>query len=116
MLNYAKPYNTIKLVVGCSGVHCSEDSLVNQIESVPTVNTAVNGDGELKIQDTYNWKNILMSFLLLVFAPAAISFLVFRIIFSVKNLPEIKESEPGTEGPYQIEFHDQQYNINTMKA
>ncbi|MEP7107627.1 MAG: hypothetical protein ABI760_06580 [Ferruginibacter sp.] len=114
IFSYSKPYNTIKLVVGCKAVHCSTDSMFAQTESVPALNATIKGDMNLNFQSTYNWKNILFSVVLLLLLPAVISLLVFWIILSVKNYtPEKKLIEAGTAGPYQIKFNDQQHNINT---
>ena len=114
VLNYSKPYDIIKLVVDTKGTHCSADSLVAQIESVPALKATIIGDGNLKISSTYNWKNIWMSLLLLLILPGIISFLLYRIILSVKTYTsEIKKIEPGTEGPFKIKFQDQHQNINT---
>ncbi len=114
VLVYNKPYNSIKLVVGCYPVHCSVDSLVAQTESLPALQAEVTGDGKLNIGKTYNWNNMLMSLLFLVLIPVAISFLAYRIILSLRDhTPGIEEPEPGTDGPYKITFSDQQHKINT---
>ena len=114
VLHYSKRYQTIKLVVGCKLVHCSTDSLVDQIESVPAISSVVNGDGALQIKSVVNWPNILMSTLLLFILPCVLSFLIFYIIFAIRNYnPELKEQEPGTDGPYKIEFNSGDKNINT---
>ncbi len=114
ILHYSKRYRTIKLVVGCKAVHCSTDSLVDQIESVPAISSVVNGDGALQIKSVLNWPNILMSTLLLFILPCVLSFLIFHIIFAIRNYtPELKEQEPGIDGPYKIEFNSGEENINT---
>lgn len=114
VLHYAKRYRTIKLVVGCKGVHCSTDSLVDQIETTPAISSVVQGDGALRIPSVFNWPNILMSTLLLFMLPCFLSFLIYRIILAIRNYtPELKEQEPGTDGPYKIEFNSGDKNINT---
>lgn len=117
VLRYNKPFNKINLVVGCHTIHCSRDSLVAQLESLPAVLLTVNGDNNQRIQPSYEWKNILMSLLFLVLLPCVISFIVYRIIYVVRNrTPEIKKIKPGTEGPYDIEFNDQRNAINTEQG
>lgn len=114
LLIYNKPYNTIRLVVGCSSVHCSADSLVTQTESLPALQAEVKGDGNLQIGNTYNWNNLLMSLLFILLVPAIISFLAYRIILSLRDhVTGAEEPEPGTDGPYKIEFNAQQHTINT---
>ncbi len=112
--SYSKPYNIVKLVVGCRNIHCSTDSLVAQVESTPALNAGITGDNNLKIKSAYNWSNILKNLLLLLVVPGIISLLLFRIILSVKKyIPDTKGVTPGTEGPYTIKFNEQQHNINT---
>lgn len=114
VLNYTKPYNKIKLVVGCTKIHCSTDSMIAQIESVPALHATITGDRNLKIESAYNLKNIFTSLVLLLLVPAIIALLVFRIILSIKSyVPEINAPKPGTEGPFRITFKDQQHHINT---
>jgi hypothetical protein len=58
VLNFSKPYNNIRLVVDTKNYHCSADSLVAQIESIPALQATVIGEGKLKISSSNNWKNI----------------------------------------------------------
>ncbi len=113
ILTYSKAYNEVRLVVDCKGVHCSRDSLVAQVQSIPSVNVAVTGDGKLQIESTYNRTNILLSILLIIILPFVIAFIIYRFIRSYKSFTlETKEEEPGTQGPYKIEFVNQQQNIH----
>ena len=114
VFNYSKPYNIVRLVVDTKAYHCSADSLVAQLQAVPALQASVTGDGNLKIPFLYNWKNIWMSALLLLLIPGIVSFLIYRIVLSVRTyVPEIKKTEPGTEGPYGIKFQTQQHHIHT---
>lgn len=117
VFRYSEPYTTVNLVVGCKGIHCSADSLVAQVESVPTLNTKVTGNGPLDIQSSLNTRNILISLLLLVLLPAAVSFLSYRIVLSLKAyLPEVKEVIPDETGPFDIEFTSQQQYIHSEQG
>ncbi|MDB5148087.1 MAG: hypothetical protein JWQ57_2107 [Mucilaginibacter sp.] len=114
-VNYAKEYNTIKLVVGCKGIHCSADSLVSRVlESVPAVNVAVKGSGVLFGKMLYNWRYILFCIILLLLIPVALLWGFYKIIHTLKRrTPKVEQPEPGMEGPYKIEFAGQEHHINT---
>lgn len=117
IFQYSRAYNLIKLVVDCNGAHCSTQHLIAQIESMPAINATVTGNGDLRIESSYNWENVLMSGFFILLLPFIISIIAYRIILSFKTfLPDIKDAEPGTEGPYKLEFTGQQQNISTEEG
>jgi len=115
VFNYAKPYNSIGLVVGWPrGLHCSKDSLTAKVFSTPAVQATVQTKGRPQIISVTNWNNIVYSVLFLLLTPAVMGMLAFRVLSArKKRLPKAEALEPGTEGPFAIEFPDQHNNINT---
>ncbi|OQP57788.1 hypothetical protein A3860_09180 [Niastella vici] len=115
VFTYAKPYNSIALVVGWPrGLHCSMDSMTAKIFATPAVKATLQTKGRPQINNNTNWGNILFSVLWLLLTPAVIGMLAFRLLSARKRrLPKAEVLEPGTEGPFAIEFPDQHNNINT---
>jgi hypothetical protein len=115
VLNYARAYNSIRLVVADKNIHCSLDSMVAQVTSKPSLGVNVQGDGTLRPQKRFNWNNILLSVLLLLLVPGIIAFLIYRLLSAVGN-PNQHRRSPGTEGPYKIEFESQQKSIEAEQG
>jgi len=113
-----RPY-TVMVVVDCKGLHCSTDSLTNEITVAPNLRLRVQGTDKLSLRKTPNWANISLLFLFSIALPGALSAYVYRR--KVKKITEYKsakgkgpsavageQKEKEYTGPYNIEFRSQQ--------
>ncbi len=117
VLDNIRQFNTIRLLVNFDkGIHCSTDSLTATLNATPSLAATVIGDGNYTPPSpVYNWKNIMNSLLLLLLAPLIPAFLIYKLtyrFFQEKKETETKKIKP-TEGPYKIEFLNQEHLISS---
>jgi len=111
--------NTISLVVDWPGknLHCSSDSLNASLELQPPFQLLVSpmANTPLISSQSYNWNNIWMSLIGLLFLPIAFGTLVWHLLKKPKPLPvepaNLPTDKTESEGPFIIEFNNHQDTI-----
>ncbi|WP_315821804.1 hypothetical protein [Paraflavitalea speifideaquila] len=105
--------NSIRLVVDTKPAHCNTDSITADYVEKAVSTLVITGDGDLPIKKTARWDHIALSLLYLLILPLIPAYLLYRLL---KRVPaaskETVTEDEGTEGPFAIEFADQQHTIN----
>jgi hypothetical protein len=104
----------IELLVDASKAHCSTNEIkANLSESPKAMARIVPGNTPITLKKGINYENLLKNIFFLLVIPLAVGALIYNFLRNKnkKPTPELPKYQ-GTEGPYSIEFKNQDYLIN----
>ncbi len=119
--NYDAEIFTVRVVISNRNKQCGEDSIVAQLDKRPAISLAAVATVPATIITNFQTANLFWILLLMLLLPALITWLVYKFPGkkSVKDtsqkkqvVQETNETPDREEGPFFIEFKNQDHNIS----